>query len=71
MHIVWVERTKTQMLSLLENLESKSQPKQSTDIFFTRSNLEEITLETESILLLQQAIKEHMIIQFKFLQELK
>lgn len=62
--------TKTQMLSLLESLESKSQPKQSTDVFFTRSNLEEITLDTESILLLQKAIKEHIVISFKFLQEL-
>ncbi len=61
--------TKTQILSLLESLESKSQPKQSTDIFFTRSNLEEITLETKSILLLQKAIKEHIIISFHFLQE--
>lgn len=61
--------TKIQMLSLLESLESKSQPKQSTDVFFTRSNLEEITLETKSILLLQKAIKEHIIISFHFLQE--
>ncbi|CAM3294284.1 helix-turn-helix transcriptional regulator [Helicobacter labetoulli] len=61
--------TKTQILSLLESLESKSQPKQSTNVFFTRSNLEEITLETKSILLLQKAIKEHTIISFKFLQE--
>ena len=44
--------TKTQMLSLLESLESKSQENNRTDIFFTRTNLGEITLETESILLL-------------------
>ena len=62
--------TKTQMLSLLESLESKSQENNRTDIFFTRTNLGEITLETESILLLQNAIKEHIIISFKFLQEL-
>ncbi len=62
--------TKTQMLSLLEGLEIKSQQNNRTDIFFTRTNLEEITLDTESILLLQNAIKEHIIIQFKFLQEL-
>lgn len=62
--------TKTQMLSLLESLESKNQYNQSTDIFFTRQNLEEITLEPKSILLLQRAIKEHIIISFNFLKEL-
>lgn len=62
--------TKGQMLSLLESLESKSQ-RNRTEIFFTRTNLEEITLETESIVLLQNAIRKHFIISFKFLQELK
>ncbi|TLD82098.1 WYL domain-containing transcriptional regulator [Helicobacter sp. MIT 05-5293] len=56
---------KTQMLSILNSLES-SPAHQASDIFFTRSHLEEITLSLDSILLLQKAIKEHIIIGFKF-----
>lgn len=56
---------KTQMLSILQSLESTS-TQQMADIFFTRSLLEEITLSLDSILLLQKAIKEYIIIGFKF-----
>lgn len=59
---------KSQMLSLLNSLESTSAPT-NTEPFFTRSNLEEITLPTESIARLQKAIKEHNIISFDFLKE--
>lgn len=59
---------KAQMLSLLDSLESTSAPT-STELFFTRSNLEEITLPAESIALLQNAIKTRKVISFDFLKE--
>lgn len=60
---------KAQMLSLLESLESSAgagMETQGSGAFFTRSNLEEITLGTESIALLQRAIREHKIVGFCF-----
>lgn len=58
---------KAQMLSFLDDLESRaSVDSQGSEAFFTRSNLEEITLEPESIALLQRAIREHKIIGFCF-----
>lgn len=58
---------KSQMLSLLNSLESTSA--HNAEPFFTRSNLEEIALEPESIARLQKAIKEHKVISFEFLKE--
>lgn len=58
---------KSQMLSLLNSLESTST--HNAEPFFTRSNLEEIALEPESIARLQKAIKEHKVIGFEFLKE--
>lgn len=58
---------KSQMLSLLNSLESTSA--HNAEPFFTRSNLEEIALEPESIARLQKAIKEHKVIGFEFLKE--
>ena len=58
---------KSQMLSLLNSLESTSA--HNAEPFFTRSNLKEIALEPESIARLQKAIKKHKVIGFEFLKE--
>lgn len=59
---------KTQMLSILQSLESTA-THQTSDIFFTRSHLEEITLSLDTISLLQKAIREHNHIGFKFIKD--